>query len=288
MKVKPEPGTNNDFQVVPREELIDIYVGAQNQKFICPRVDVLKSAALTSYIKEDPPHIMHPSLTDVDPDDFGVLVEYLKLQEYRPLLINGRLEGIRSEVEHAIELRRCGRLYLLAERFQIKDMMALVVKKVQQGMPKKKDPTAVMDLAEMVFTRPMIEAHVQAPSIPIPSYTSQSPSTPAAMTVTNKGTDVPPFSSLRAQPMALPLTKQPIHHDPMEDFLITLIAVNLKPLTIQPRTAKMFWDLEEKQEARRRDFGKRVFECKIEMWSCFRNGMTGAHGGESVKIEDKD
>ena len=85
---------------------------------------------------------MHPDLKDISPDDFAVVIEFLRTNMYTPTLVEAPtncaearmfvLEGLAKEVELADEIQRCGRRHVLAKRFGLPSMVDYVFKRLTQ------------------------------------------------------------------------------------------------------------------------------------------------------------
>lgn len=127
--VKKEP---NEDDLLPRGERVQIFLGPNNTEFTCSKVNIAKSPVLWAYVVEragQQSYIMNPALKDVSPDDFGCVIDFLRTNMFAPALFDAPvsrsdqrkyvLDGVTHEWEYISEIQRCGRLHVLAKKFQI-------------------------------------------------------------------------------------------------------------------------------------------------------------------------
>ena len=162
--VKEEDETPTEaawMKLLPTSEKVTIYVGRRNRPLVTSRTDLAKSDILASYIIEDTltgPYIMRPQLMEIDHKDFNAVMQFLHTEEFTPELVEKEndepscLEGLRREKAYSQELVRLGRIYIIAQTFQITALEDLIFKKVSQVDRKLFSTKSVIELAGGIFS----------------------------------------------------------------------------------------------------------------------------------------
>ena len=104
---------------------------------------------------------MDPDLMSIDPNDFAALAEWFDVGEFAPAFEyvggtegaegSGKLEGVDTAAEAAVQVGRLGRLYVLALRFGVEGMQGLVLRKLRAGFPSGWDVKAMLQLIAAFF-----------------------------------------------------------------------------------------------------------------------------------------
>lgn len=147
---------------LPATHQVKIYIGKRNKLCFVSRTNLEKSPVLTSWILEDPnegPFVMRPQLQKTEVLDFDAICQYLHSGEYAPLLVakdGGEmvLDGIANgdEAEYSKQLVRAGRIYVLAQMYQVQGLDELVYKKVTGVDVKRYSLKSFVELAGLVFS----------------------------------------------------------------------------------------------------------------------------------------
>lgn len=92
--------------------------------------------SLVSHHRAESPYIMSPVLSNISPDDFKTIAEYLEHGEYGPQLLDdgtrwARLENISTNAQRAEELHRSGIRYCHAQQLELADLQTLIFRKVR-------------------------------------------------------------------------------------------------------------------------------------------------------------
>jgi hypothetical protein len=145
-------------------DLMDVHVGGR--KFLISEVDKLQSSVLTSYIMRKPgrtPWIMDPDLQDISPKDFEAVQQFVQSSEFELMYIhqaddsskasgNGSPEGIETVEQDSEQIRRLGRLYVLAGKLGLEEMQGLVFKKLKAGFLDRWELWVMLQMIEQVWS----------------------------------------------------------------------------------------------------------------------------------------
>ncbi|KAJ9651407.1 hypothetical protein H2198_009322 [Neophaeococcomyces mojaviensis] len=141
---------------------VKIYVGRRNKQVLVKRDDLANSAILTSFITDDQEqgaYIMRPQLLQTDFNDFDAVLQYIHSGEYAPMLIEDSedptgpklLDGLKTHEAYARELVRSGRIYVIAQNFQVEGLAGQVLKKITEVDITKFNNHSLIELAGVVF-----------------------------------------------------------------------------------------------------------------------------------------
>jgi hypothetical protein len=135
----------NEDDLLSRKERVQILVRPINTEFVCSKANIAKSPVLASYVVEhagQQPYIMNPALKDTDPGDFGSVIEYLRTNEYAPILIEAPanrsdsrkyvLDGVACDDDFLDAVQQCGRLHVVAKKFQMPSMVDYIFKRLTE------------------------------------------------------------------------------------------------------------------------------------------------------------
>jgi len=167
MPIKPEEEVRGweHLKATPHDEQVRIYVGPSNK--VCPTSigDLDKSPVLKAIVSQDSadgPYIMHPALTEINPDHFLAVQHFLIMDEYIPAIVSNpagdeilpkQLDGLRSVEEYRAEAVRSGHLYIIAKRLGMTSMQDLVFRKITQAQYQQYGIKCLLKLAKVVFSR---------------------------------------------------------------------------------------------------------------------------------------
>jgi len=208
---------------VADKDKVKLFVGRRNKQVLVKRVDLAKSPILTSWIIDDPdqgPYIMRPQLARTEFADFDAVLQFLHSSEYAPLLVDNRLDGLKSNEAYAKELVRSGRVYIIAQRFQIDGLAELVFRKIDKVDVSKFSIKAIVELAGVIF------GDKNGAVLPHPAAAAA----PAAVSRAN--------ASVGSQEAVAGLK------DKLEEWIITQVAKNLQE--IMNNQQETFWKIERK------------------------------------------
>ena len=137
-----------------------IYVGNPHKRFRGNRSAIDASSLLSSlaiYHPEDGWYVMSPMLSNLDPNDFYPVGQYLERGEYDPNLLDENTEWVRFEREltsyaRSQEVVRCGTIYLIAQRLELPGLQALAFRKLKVlAKHESYQPLAILCVIEVVF-----------------------------------------------------------------------------------------------------------------------------------------
>ncbi|OAT07021.1 hypothetical protein BDBG_03128 [Blastomyces gilchristii SLH14081] len=227
----------------PLQCRVDVYIGtgASSKVYNMPRQCLTKSGFLERCLmtRNQSTIASDPVLDSTSHADFAVLLSFLKIGEYTPQLIASwrrhhhlereppptapnrgitfYLEGLVTHEEHEKEVLRCGYIYLLAQKFEIPALQALVLRKLRLGFPVISYKT-MLTLVAYVFARLDANNHTVDPG-----------SSPLLTGTPTAG--APPSSTLAE------------HHakeEPLRAYLIEWLVVHM---TAASRTeGRLYWD----------------------------------------------
>jgi len=142
---------------------VKIYVGRRNKQVLAKREDLAKSAILTSFIIDDPVQgafIMRPQLLRTDFNDFDAVLQFIHSGEYAPILVEDSeniggpklLDGLKTHEAYAKEVVRSGRIYVIAQTFQVEGLAEQVLTKITGVDITKFNNHSLVELAGIVFS----------------------------------------------------------------------------------------------------------------------------------------
>lgn len=84
--------------------------------------------------------MMAPWLSDISAREFQFVVEYMNSNEYHPYIIDAgtdgvHLAGVSTIEEKREEVLKCGAVHVLARRFELPQLQALVISKLRLLQP---------------------------------------------------------------------------------------------------------------------------------------------------------
>lgn len=228
VEVKDEKDEDEDEEPdwvkdVADKDKVKLFVGRRNKQVLVKRVDLAKSPILTSWIIDDPDqgsYIMRPQLARTEFANFDAVLQFLHSSEYAPLLVDNRLDGLKSNEAYAKELVRSGRIYIIAQRFQIEGLAELVFGKIDKVDVSKFSIKAIVELAGVIFG--------DKNSVVLPH-----PAAAAATAAVNRAN-----ASAGSQEGVAGLK------DKLEEWIITQVAKNLQE--IMNNQQETFWKVERK------------------------------------------
>ena len=171
IKTEDEAQTFQDLNVLPRTDLVTIYVGAASHEHRIPQADLAKSRVLKEWLKtdSDEPYVMHPALKAVDNRHFASLIRFMHKGEYLPKVIDIAIGSMSSHgtaltrkglntlmtaEQYSNQLVRAGHLYKLAEKFEVKPFEQYIYSRITETEFYPYSNNSVLDLAGIIFSRP--------------------------------------------------------------------------------------------------------------------------------------
>lgn len=184
--VKPEPQNVPTYLLnVPESSKVKIYVGTSTQHFTVLREDLTNSSVLSSWVTEteNGAFIMRPELLDTRKDDFRVITHYmhskecaLSSTENQSDLTGPKIRDKSAVKDHSAQLVCAGRYYVLAQRFQVKDMPVTIYNKITSVDASYFDTKSLISLATVLF-----EDRRESPPSPPDTSAVDGASTPGAV-----------------------------------------------------------------------------------------------------------
>ncbi|KAK4939676.1 hypothetical protein LTR10_020066 [Elasticomyces elasticus] len=243
------------LKATPHDQHVKIYVGPSNKVYTVSIGDLEKSPILKAMVSQDSadgPYIMHPALTEINPNHFLAVQHFLIMDEYIPAIVSNprgndivpkQLDGLNSVDDYRAEAVRSGHLYIIAKRLGMTTMQDLVVQKVTQAQYQQYGIKCLLELAKVVFSRPEDKELLSKTK-------SESPQCGRA------GEE---------------------NEDPLEKWLIESLKRRLQ--TMMLRHAPLFFEIANHGACARRGFESRILKRRVEELE--------ASGG-SVIIEDDE
>ncbi|KLJ09434.1 hypothetical protein EMPG_15144 [Blastomyces silverae] len=202
----------------PLQGRVDVYIGrgSSSRVYNMPRQCLTKSGLLERSLmtRNQSTIASDPVLDGTSHADFAVLLSFLKIGEYTPQLIASRkrhhhlekepaptapirgitfyLEGLVTHEEHEKEVLRCGYIYLLAQKFEIPALQALVLRKLRLGFPVISYRT-MLTLVAYVFARLDANNHTVDPGSPLMTRTPTAAAPPSTTLAEHYAQEVEPL-----------------------------------------------------------------------------------------------
>lgn len=153
------PMEANWIKGMPDADRIRVYIGKRQRITYAGRADLVKSPILTSYIIEDAEtgaYIMRPQLLKTDPTDFDAVLQFIHTGDFNPVLIDKdgekAFEKVRSDDAYGKELVRLGKVYVLAQTFQVQGLEDAIYGKICAVNARRFPDKALVELAGVIFS----------------------------------------------------------------------------------------------------------------------------------------
>lgn len=166
IKAEEEIKVLEHLKGTPTEQQVKIYVGPGNKIYPVSIRDLDKSPVLMAMISQNSiegAYIMHPALTEIDPNVFLAVQQFLIMDEYIPAIVSNpqgdnilpkKLDGLNTVEEYREEAVRAGHLYIIAKRLGMSTMEELIFRKITQAEYQQYGIQCHLELAKVVFSRP--------------------------------------------------------------------------------------------------------------------------------------
>lgn len=220
---------------------IKIYIGKRQRQIFAQREEIAKSPILTSFIVDDAQQgafIMRPQLLNTNPADFDAVLQFIHTSTFEPLVVgkegDKRFEKAYSNDDYGKELIRLGKIYVIAQMFQVQGLEDAIYDKVCTISARRFPNKALVELAGVIFSDKRNTGGSAA------GVTSASSSQTAA----GEGQDDTAVK------------------DKFEEWIITKVASNLQE--IQKHQHEDFWAVEKKTT--KKMFYARVLELAAEIY----------------------
>lgn len=202
------------------KDKVKLFIGKRNKQILVKRADLAKSPTLSSWVIDDPDqgaYIMRPQLAKTEFIDFDAVLQFLHSSEYAPILVDNGLDGLKTDEAYAKELVRSGRIYIIAQTFQVEGLAELVLDKISKVDVDKFPTKAIVELAGVIFNDKRF-----APLA--------NPAVAAAVGSANGGEGVPDSEAAAGA------------KDKLEEWIITHVAKNFREIMNIQQEA--FWKVE--------------------------------------------
>ena len=143
---------------------VKVYVGNPQKIFIVKKESLEQSALLMHLIREceGECNIMSPLLSDIDPDDFVAVVEFLDHYEYKPNLLDegtdyARLERVDTPQQRSATIIQCAVLYGIGDRLMLPYLSELAIRKFKALAPYIPDDLLIITRTFYNSARPVDE-----------------------------------------------------------------------------------------------------------------------------------